>query len=136
MDYNYIPIEKSKKRIGKVIDFLLYRNQYVFIKKSHVFVGEHESKFVCRRCLSSYSSQNVSMKHKHRCEEKEKRSIQTSNQSDLYWKKRIHEKPFYLRTFADFESYTEIDNSNKGDEAKNIYERNPVCIVYYSVWIK
>ena len=39
------------------IDLLIYENHYVFIKKLHVFLGKSDCKFICRRCLSSYSNE-------------------------------------------------------------------------------
>ena len=43
--------------------------------KKQVFLGTHDSKFVCSRCLSSYSSQNFLMKHKQGCEQQERTGI-------------------------------------------------------------
>ena len=83
--HKIISIETSKNESEKVIDLLIYKNNYVLIKKT-IFLGKHNSKFVCRRCLSSYSSQNVLIKHKQRCNQQEITSIKTSNESHLDWK--------------------------------------------------
>ena len=55
--HKLIPIEVSKSISDKVFDLLTYKNLYVLIEKLHVFLGKHDSKFACRRYLSSYSSQ-------------------------------------------------------------------------------
>ena len=67
------------------------------------FLGKQDSTFVCRHCLSSYSSQFVLIKHKQRCNQQGLTSIETSNESHLYWKKntfiRIHHVYGYMHIF-------------------------------------
>ena len=94
----------------------------------------HNSKFVCRRCLISYISDNVLIKHKQRCEKQEVRSIRISNDSHLNLKKKhFHKNPIYFRIYAVLEAENIIDNSSKGDEKTIIYQQNPVCNGYYLV---
>ena len=61
--HKLIPIEISKKNSDRVIDLAIYKNHYILIKKLDVFLGDHNKKFICRRCLSSYTSENMLMKH-------------------------------------------------------------------------
>ena len=63
-----IPIEVSKNDSDRVIDLAIYKNQYVLIKKLDVFLGDHNKKNICRQCLSSYTSENMLMKHKKNVE--------------------------------------------------------------------
>ena len=51
--YNLKPTEISKNESHNVIDLLIYKNHCALIKKLHVFLGNHNKSFVCRRCLSS-----------------------------------------------------------------------------------
>ena len=53
--HNLIPIEISKNGSDKIVDLLIYKNYYALIKKIHVFLGDHNKSFVCRRCLNSYT---------------------------------------------------------------------------------
>ena len=53
--HNLLPTEISKNVSDNVIDLLIYKNHYVLIKKLHVFLGDHNKSFVCRRCLNSYT---------------------------------------------------------------------------------
>ena len=66
----------------------------MFSLKNYInFAGNRKCNFVCRRCLSSYSSENVLNKHKQRCNQQAITSARTSNASHLYWKNifiRIH----------------------------------------------
>ena len=57
--YKLKPIEISKNNLDRVIDLAIYKNHYVLIKKLDVFLGDHNKKFICRRCLSSYTSENM-----------------------------------------------------------------------------
>ena len=62
--HKLIPIGISKNNSDRVIDLAIYKNHYVLIKKLDVFLGDHNKKFICRQCLSSYTSENMLMKHK------------------------------------------------------------------------
>ena len=115
------------------IDLLIYKNHYALIRKLHVFLGKPDCKFVCRRCLSSYSNEDVLEKHKFKCGQQEITSIRTSNESHIYWKKYFHKLPIYFRVYADFECNNELNNFNMGNKTTNIYKQKAVCNGYYIV---
>ena len=99
----------------------------MLIKKLHVFLGNHNKSFVCRRCLNSYTNENALLNHKEKCGDDNLCTIRTSNESHLYWKKKhFHKNPLYFRIIADFEADNEIDGSNKGNKTTNIYKQNNV----------
>ena len=75
--HKLIPIEVSKNETDKVIDLAIYKNHYVLIKKLDVFLGDHNRKFICRRCLSSYTSENMLIKHKQNCRDDNITTIKT-----------------------------------------------------------
>ena len=62
---------------------MLYKNHFVLIKKLPEFLGKLDSKYICRRCLNCYTSQNGLIKHKQRCEQQERTALKTSNESHL-----------------------------------------------------
>ena len=66
--YRFFPIEISESKSERLIRLMFYKNHYILIKKSHVSLGTYGCKFLCTRCLSTYSSRNVLTKHKQRCE--------------------------------------------------------------------
>ena len=76
-EYKLIPIEISKNESDRVIDLAVYKNHYVLIKKLDVFLGDHNKKNICRRCLCSYTSENMLIKHKPKCENNDITSIIT-----------------------------------------------------------
>ena len=62
--HGLIPVEVSKNNSDRVFDVAMYKNHYILIKKLDVFLGDHNKKFVCRQCLSSYTSENMLLKRK------------------------------------------------------------------------
>ena len=131
--HKLIPIEISKNNSDKVIDLAIYKNHYILIKKLDVFLGDHNKKFICRRCLSSYTSENMLIKHKEKCGDSNITTIKTSNESHLHWKKYFHKNPLYFRIYADFEADNEKDDSIVGNKTTNIYKQNPVLNGYHIV---
>ena len=77
--HNLIPIEISKNESDKVIDLIIYENHYALIKKLHVFLGNHNKGFVCRRCLNSYTNENALLNHKEKCGDDNICTTRTSN---------------------------------------------------------
>ena len=131
--HNLIPIEISKNESDNVIDLLIYTNHYALIKKLHVFLGDHNKSFVCRRCLNSYTCENALKNHKEKCGDDNICTVRTSNESHLYWKKHFHKNPLYFRIIADFEADNEKDDSKIGNKTTNIYKQKPVLNGYYII---
>ena len=131
--HKLIPIEISKNISDRVIHLAIYKNHYVLIKKLDTFLGDHNKKFIRRRCLSSYTSENMLITHKEQCGDDNITSIKTSNESHLFWKKHFHKNPLNFRIYADFEADNEKDNSVTGNKTTNIYKQNPVLNGYHIV---
>ena len=125
------PIEVGNNESKRVIDLIIYKNQDAFIKKLNVFFGNHNKKLICRKCLCSYTRENMFLKHKPKCESNDNTTIRTSSESHLHWKKQFHKNPFYFRIYPDFESDNEIDNSSIGNKTTIIYKQNPILIGYH-----
>ena len=131
--HKLIPIEISKNDSDRVVDLAIYKNHYVLIKKLDVFLGDHNKKYICRRCLSSYTSENMLIKHKQKCGEDNITTIKTSNESHLRWKNHFQKNPLYFRIYADFEADNEKDNSIIGNKTTNIYKQNPILNGYHII---
>ena len=119
-----------KNNSDGVFDLAIYKNHYVLIKKLDVFLGDHNKKLICRQCLSSYTSENMLIKHKEKCGDDNITTIKSSNESHLYWKKHFHKNPLYFKIYADFEADIEKDNSIIGKKTTSIYEQNPILNGY------
>ena len=131
--HNLIPIEISKNKSDRVVDLIIYKNHYALIQKINVFLGDHHKNFICRRCLNSYTSENMLKIHKPKCENNDITTIRTSSESHLHWKNHFHKNPFYFRIYAVFEADNEKDNSIVGNKTTNIYKQNPVLNGYLIV---
>ena len=91
--HNLIPIEFSKNESNNVFDLLIFKNLYALFKKLHVFLGNHNKSFVCKRCLNSLTNENALLNHKEKCGDDNICTIRTSMKSHLYCKNiliRIH----------------------------------------------
>ena len=122
-----------KNESVKVIDLLIYKNHYILNQQLDVFLGDHNKKLICRQCLSSYTSENMSMKHKQKCGDDNITTIKTSNESHLHWKNRFHKNPLYFRRYADFEVDNVKDNSIIGNKTINLYKQNPILNCYHII---
>ena len=91
--HKLIPIEVSKNNSDRIIDLAIFKNHYILIKKLDVFLGDHNTKFICRQCLSSYTSKNMLIKHKEKCGKDNITTLTTSPDSHLRWKKHFHKNP-------------------------------------------
>ena len=91
------------------------------MKRLDVFLGDHNKKFICRQCLSSYTRENTLIKHKQKCGEDNITTIRTSPESHLHWKNHFQMNPLYFRIYAVFEADNEKDNSSIGNKTTNIY---------------
>ena len=54
-----------------------------------VFLGDLNKNFICRRCLSSYSSENMLMLHKQKYGDDNITNIKNSPEAHIQWKKNI-----------------------------------------------
>ena len=57
--HKLIPIEVSKNDSDRVIDLAIYKNHYALTKKLDIFLGDHNKKYICRRCSNSYTSETM-----------------------------------------------------------------------------
>ena len=75
--HKLLPVEISRNNSDRVIDSSIYKNHYILMKKLDVFLGDHNKKFICRQGLSSYTSENMLLKHKEKSGEDNITTIQT-----------------------------------------------------------
>ena len=127
--HNLIPIEISKNDSDTVIDLLFYKNHNALIMKLHVFLGNRNKRFVCRRCLNSYTCENALINHK-KSVEMIIYVLSEHRMNLIFIGKNIF---IYFRIIADFEADNEIDGSNIGNKTTKIYKRNPVLNGYYII---
>ena len=128
--HKLITNEVSKNDSDRVVDLLIYKNHYFLNKKLNMFLGDHNKKFICRGCLSSYTRENLLKLQKQKCEGDNITTIRTSSESHLHWRNLFHENPIYFRVYADFEADNEKENTSIGTRTTNINKQNPVLNGY------
>ena len=129
--HKLILIELSRNKTDKVIDLLIYKNHYSLIKKLKVFVSKEDNKYICRKCLSGYTSDNMTFKHKQKCDMRHDiTTIKNSYKPYINWDKHCHKIPVYFRIYADVEADNEIDYTCSGKKTTNVYKQNPGCNGY------
>ena len=128
-----IPTKISTSDSNRVVDLLIYENLYALITKLNVFLGDHHKIIICRRCLSSYTREDMLMLHKPKCENNGVITIRTSNESNLHWTNRFQKITLYFRKYADFEADNENDKSSVRNKTTDIYKQNPVLNGYQIV---
>ena len=131
--HKLIPIKISEIDSETVIDLMIYKNHYALIKKLHVFIGKRGQKFVCRRCLTCFTNENVLVKHSERCREQDITAIRLSKENHLMWKKHFHKIPLHFRIYGDFECNNKIEDSHIGSKTTNIFRQNPMCNGFFIV---
>ena len=62
-----LPIEISKNDSDRVVDLVIFKNQFNLTEKVRLFLVRQNSKSVCRRWFIFYTSENVLIKHRQRC---------------------------------------------------------------------
>ena len=129
--HKLVLIEISKNDSDRVVDLLIYKNHYAFIEKLKVILGDHHKNFIWRRFLNSYTSENMLMIHKTKCENYDITTFRTSSDSHPHWKNHLLKNPLYFRIYADFEAHKEIEKYNIGTKRNNIFKQNPILNSYH-----
>ena len=86
--------------------------------------------FICRRCLNSYTRENMLTSHKPKCENINITAIRTSPESHLHWNNHFQKNPKFFRVYADFEADNDKKDNVIGNKTTNIYNQNQVLNGY------
>ena len=94
----------NKNYLQPQIDLLLFENHFCLIPKVHCLIDRSSHmKWVCRRCLTEFSSEQVLFDHTSRCINQQPTNI-TFSWKDLLKFEDYHMKiPLPIRVYADFE---------------------------------
>ena len=93
-------------------------------------MGDHNKNFICRQCLSSYTTENTLKLNKQKCRKDEITTLRTSPESHFNWKNHFYKNPLCFRIYADFEADNEKHNSSTRNKTTNILKQNPVHTGY------
>ena len=98
------PIHINKNYLQPQIDLLLFENHYCLIPKLHCLINKDSPmKWVCRRCLTSISSEDNLNQHIDRCQKQQPTNITFSWKDHLKFDDYHMKVPVPIRVYADFE---------------------------------
>ena len=139
------PIHISTNYDQPQIDLLLFENHYCLITKLHCLINkDSHMKWVCRRCLTAFSSEDIRNQHIDRCQKQQPTNITFS------WKDHLKFEDYYMkvnvpiRVYADFECINQPQNdreaaseatpTDKSNGDPNIlFKQIPIAVGFYLI---
>ena len=123
------PIHINKNYLQSQIDLLLFENHYCLITKLHCLLNkDSHMKWVCRRCLTAFSSEDILSQHIDRCQKQQPTNITFSWKDHLKFEDYHMKVPVPIRVYADFECI----NQPTGDP-KVLYKQIPIAVGFYII---
>ena len=123
------PIHVNKNYLQPQIDLLLYQNHYCLITKLHCLINkDSHMKYVCRRCLTAFSSQPVLIDHIDRCQKQQPTKITFSWKDQLKFEDYYMKVPVPIRVYADFECINQPQNT-----PNVLFKQIPIAVGYYQI---
>ena len=114
------------------IDLLLYQNHYCLITRLHCLINkDSHMRWVCRRCLTAFSSQPVLIDHMERCIKQQPTKITFSWKDQLKFEDYHMKVPVPIRVYADFECINQPENNL--NTPKVLFKQIPISVGYYSI---
>ena len=127
------PIHTNTNYDQPQIDLLLYQNHYCLIPKLHCLMNkDSRMKWVCRRCLTAFSSEDIISQHIDRCQKQQPTNITFSWKDHLKFEDYHMKVPVPIRVYADFECI-----NLKSDIPKVLYKQIPIAVGFlsnFTIW--
>ena len=89
-------------------------------------------KWVCRRCLTAFSSEDILNQHIDRCQKQQPTNITFSWKDHLKFEDYHMKVPVPIRVYADFECINLKSDIPKGDP-KVLYKQIPIAVGFYLI---
>ena len=123
------PIHINKNYLQSQIDLLLFENHYCLITKLHCLLNkDSHMKWVCRRCLTAFSSEDILNQHIDRCQKQQPTNITFSWEDHLKFEDYHMKVPVPIRVYADIECI-----NLKSDIPKVLYKQIPIAVGFYLI---
>ena len=109
-------------------DLLL--NQYCIITKMHCLIKKNSHrKWVCRRCLTAFRSEQILFDHTSRCIKQQPTDITFSWKDHLKFVDNFMKIPLPIRVYADFECIIQPTRN----DSKVLFEQIPLAVGFYLI---
>ena len=123
------PIHTNTNYDQPQIDLLLYQNHYCLITKLHCLINkDSHMKWVCRRCLTAFSSEDILSQHIDRCQKQQPTNITISWKDHLKFEDYHMKVPIPIRVYADFECINQPT-----DDPKVLFKQIPIAVGFYII---
>ena len=97
------PILINKNYLEPQIDLLLFENQNCLMTNLHCLINKNSHmKWVCRRCLTAFSSEDILNQHIDRCQKQQPTNITFSWKDHLKFEDYHMKVPVPIRVYAEF----------------------------------
>ena len=135
------PILINKNYLQPQIDLLLFENHYCLITKLHCLINKNSHmKWVCRRCLTAFSSEDILNQHIDRCQKQQPTNITFSWKDHLKFDDYQMKVPVPIRVYADFECINHAVSQPTNDHEaavaiapKVLYKQIPIGVGFYLI---
>ena len=112
---------------------LLFENHYCLITKLQCLLNEDSHmKWVCRRCLTAFSSEQILFDQISRCINQQPTNITFSWKNHLKFEDYHMKIPLPIRVYADFEYINQPTSDSKGDP-KVLLKQIPIAVGFYLI---
>ena len=123
------PIHTNKNYLQSQIDLLLFENHYCLITKLHCLLNkDSHMKWVCRRCLTAFNSEDILSQHIDRCQKQQPTKITFSWKDQLKFEDYYMKVPVPIRVYADFECINQPQNN-----PKVLFKQIPIAVGFYVI---
>ena len=125
------PIHINNNYLQPQIDLLLFENHYCLITKLHCLINmDSHMKWVCRRCLTAFSSEDTLSQHIDRCQKQQPTKITFSWKYHSKFEDYHMKVPVPIRVYADFEC---INQPTKNKDSKVLFKQIPIAVGFYLI---
>ena len=127
------PIHINKNYLQSQIDLLLFENHYCLITKLHCLLNkDSHMKWVCRRCLTAFSSEDNLSRHIDRCQKQQPTKITFCWKDHLKFEDYHMKVPVPIRVYAVFECIYQPANDREA-APKVLFKQIPIAVGFYLI---
>ena len=135
------PIHTNTNYDQPQIALLFNQNHYCLITKLHCLINkDSHMKWVCRRCLTAFSSEDIPNQHIDRCQKQQPTNITFSWKDHLKFEDYHMKVPVPIRVYADFECIIQPSELRTNDHEdavaiapKVLYKQIPIAVGFYLI---
>ena len=131
------PIHTNVNYDQPQIDLLLFENHYCLLTKLHCLINKSSHmKWVCRRCLTAFSSEDILNQHIDRCQKQQPTNITFSWKDHLKFEDYHMKVPVPIRVYADFECIIQPTDDREAAVAiapKVLFKQIPIPVGFYLI---